>query len=91
MTQPSEAKMPKPPKYPHLMPVNEDQALGYLVEEAGEVLAAAGKSALWGFESYNPYLPEAERETNRAWLLREIDDLERAIFYARKFIGGENG
>lgn len=59
--------------------VTPGQALAHLVEEMGEVLAAAGKTQRWGPRSYNPELPEEERETNLTWLLREIADLERAI------------
>lgn len=55
--------------------------LGYLVEECGEVLAAVGKTQRWGLDSFNPELPEDRRETNRAWLLRELRDLKRAIYF----------
>lgn len=60
-------------------PRTPNQALGYLVEEAGEVLAAAGKSIRWGLDSYNPEIPLNERETNRDWLFRELQDLKAAI------------
>ena len=60
-------------------PRTTEQRLAYLVEECGEVLAALGKTGRWGLESYNPELPEAERETNREWILRELKDLRRAI------------
>lgn len=53
--------------------------LAHAVEEAGEFLAAAGKTQRWGPESFNPELPEAERETNRDWLLRELKDLRFAL------------
>ena len=55
------------------------QKFGYLVEECGEVQAAVGKTIRWGLDSYNPELPEEERETNREWVLRELKDLEQAI------------
>jgi hypothetical protein len=42
-----------------------------------------GKSIRWGLDSTNPELPEAERETNRDWILRELHDLEAAIAHAR--------
>jgi NTP pyrophosphatase (non-canonical NTP hydrolase) len=64
---------------PEYMPKNPQQRLGYLIEEAGEVLAAAGKTLRWGYESSNPELMPEERETNRAWLKRELKDLKRAI------------
>jgi NTP pyrophosphatase (non-canonical NTP hydrolase) len=53
--------------------------LAYLIEECGEVLAAAGKTARFGRDSYNPELPKAEQESNEEWLLREINDLKYAI------------
>ena len=51
-----------------------DKKLSHAIEEAGEFLAAAGKTQRWGRDNYNPYLPENERETNEQWLLRELDD-----------------
>ena len=60
--------------------------LGLLIEECGEVLAAAGKSVRFGLDSYNPELRAADREINRDWLLREIVDLERALAIARESI-----
>jgi NTP pyrophosphatase (non-canonical NTP hydrolase) len=64
-------------------PVTLDEKLGYLVEEAGEVLAAVGKTLRWGVESYNPDLGP-ESESNREWILRELDDLENAIKLVRE-------
>lgn len=60
-------------------PTSTKAKLGYLIEEAGEVLAAAGKSLRWGLNSYNPDVPFDQRETNQAWLLRELSDLKNAI------------
>jgi hypothetical protein len=54
-------------------------ALAHAVEEAGEFLAAAGKTLRWGKESVNPELPEAEQETNGVWLGRELADLQGAL------------
>ena len=68
---------------PQYAPRTIDQTLGYLVEECGEVLAAAGKSLRWGLDSVNPELPEEEQETNEEWLLRELTDLTRAIRLVR--------
>lgn len=62
---------------------NPTQVLAHLIEEAGEVLAAAGKSLRFGLDSVNPYVPLEEQETNRDWLLREIADLEQAIARVR--------
>ena len=55
------------------------QKFGYLVEELGELQSALGKSMRWGLDSYNPELPEEDRETNREWILRELADVRRAI------------
>ena len=71
------------PKLSRYEPRTCGQALGYLVEECGEVLAAAGKTLRWGPLSTNPTLPESEQETNRDWVLRELKDLEAAIKRAR--------
>lgn len=69
---------------PEYMPKTPEQRMGYLVEECGEVLHAAGKIQRWGLESYNPELPEAQRETNRQWLARELSNLEAAIAMIRE-------
>jgi len=66
------------PKKPQYEPIGDWDALGYFIEEAGEVLAAAGKTLRWGWNSYNPE-PGASRETNVEWLRREVADLEEAI------------
>jgi NTP pyrophosphatase (non-canonical NTP hydrolase) len=79
------------PKRPQYEPRGVEACLGYLVEECGEVLQAAGKSLRWGLESYNPELPPGERETNRTWLLREIADLEAAIARLHHALTGEVG
>ena len=68
---------------PEYQPKTTPQKLGYLVEECGEVLAAVGKTQRWGLESRNPK-PGSSRETNREWILRELDDLENAIAFVRK-------
>ena len=59
-------------------------ALAHVVEECGEVLAAAGKCQRWGMDSVNPELLPEDQETNREWLLRELDELEGAIARLRK-------
>jgi|GEM_PF-3050861 len=56
-----------------------DFCLSHLVEECGEVLAAAGKTQRWGALSVDPTLPEEQQETNADWLLRELADLKEAI------------
>jgi NTP pyrophosphatase (non-canonical NTP hydrolase) len=71
-------------------PITIDQKLGYLVEECGEVLAAVGKTQRWGLNSFNPE-PGASRETNREWILRELDDLENACHLVRSALDGSMG
>ena len=56
-----------------------DSCLGHLIEECGEVQAAAGKILRWGWYSVNPELPPEEQEKNIDWLEREITDLQGAI------------
>ncbi len=60
-------------------PKSTEQKLGKLVEECGEVLAAIGKTQRWGLESVNPDLPPEKQETNREWILRELEDLKLSI------------
>lgn len=70
---------------PEYEPSTLEAAVAYLVEECGEVLAAAGKSLRWGFASTNPELPLSQRESNINWLLRELADVETAINRVRAF------
>ena len=56
-----------------------DRRLAHLVEECGEVLAAAGKTQRWGARSVNPLLRDCEQETNLVWLRREMADLRQAM------------
>jgi len=56
-----------------------EKRLSHTIEEAGEFLAAAGKTQRFGLDSVNPLIPLEQRETNRAWLLRETEDLLSAI------------
>lgn len=65
------------------------QALAHLVEECGEVVAAAGKTMRFGWWSVNPELPPEKQETNLDWTLREIANLERAIAAFRAAIAEE--
>ena len=53
--------------------------LAHVVEECGEVLAAAGKTIRFGVFGVNPELPQSLQETNIDWLSRELEDLEAAI------------
>ena len=61
------------------MPETIEQKLGYLIEECGELQSALGKTIRWGLDSFNPELPPNERELNREWIWREIQDVKRAI------------
>lgn len=54
-------------------------AIGKAVEETGEFQQAIGKTIRWGWASFNPELPETERETNAAWVQREMRDLREAL------------
>jgi len=54
-------------------------AMGKAVEEAGEFLAAMGKTMRWGWYSVNPELPERDQEPNVSWVRREIADLRGAL------------
>jgi NTP pyrophosphatase (non-canonical NTP hydrolase) len=53
-------------------------ALSQLVEELGEVTAAAGKCGRFGFNSTNPKDPQ-NPETNLEWLTREMIDVAQAF------------
>jgi hypothetical protein len=56
-----------------------DFAVGKSVEEAGEFLAAIGKTLRWGWFSSNPELPADQQERNIEWVRREVDDLRGAL------------
>lgn len=56
-----------------------DKTLSHVIEECGEVLAAAGKLQRHGIYSVNPLLPVEQQETNINWLIRELVDLKQAI------------
>lgn len=64
---------------PQYEPKTREQFYGYLVEECGEVLHAAGKTLRWGELSANPEIPMRDRISNVAWLRREMGDLRGAI------------
>ena len=61
-----------------------DFCLKHLIEECGEVIAAAGKTLRWGPASTNPELPVEKQERNIDWLDRELVDLEKAIHRFRE-------
>ncbi len=54
-------------------------ACGKAIEEAGEFLAAMGKTQRWGWHSVNPELSPNQQETNEDWVRREIADLRGAL------------
>ena len=56
-----------------------DFAVGKAVEEAGEFLAAMGKTLRWGWSGVNPELPESDQESNAIWVKREMKDLRGAL------------
>jgi hypothetical protein len=68
-----------------------DFALAHAIEEAGEFLAAAGKTSRWGKLSSNPELPPREQETNICWLMREMVDLRGALKRLDDALEAENG
>jgi hypothetical protein len=76
------------PKY---MREGLDFAMGKAVEEAGEFLAAMGKTLRWGWRSYNPELPRGQRETNADWVKREMVDLRGALDNLEKEMNDPDG
>ncbi len=72
---------------PEYEPKTLEAILGKLVEECGEVQAACGKTLRFGLESTNPELPPEKRETNRAWILRELRDLRWAMLKVEVALG----
>lgn len=74
---------------PEYKSTSVQQSLAHVIEECGEVIAAAGKSLRWGLSSVNPELPLEQQESNRDWLFREITDLEQAILYLKSYIAYE--
>ncbi len=60
-------------------PKTIEAEMGWVVEEAGEVLAAIGKTQRWGLDSANPELPPKDQEKNGDWIARELKDLKKAI------------
>jgi hypothetical protein len=55
-----------------------DFARGKAIEEAGELLAALGKSLRWGWLSRNPE-SGASSEINADWVRREMADMRGAL------------
>jgi NTP pyrophosphatase (non-canonical NTP hydrolase) len=66
-------------KYAPTHASSPETKMGYLIEECGEVLQAAGKTLRWGADSVNPELPRKAQVKNRDWLKSELSDLKYAI------------
>lgn len=49
------------------------------IEECGEFISALGKTLCYGWYSYNPEIPINEREYNKEWVKRELDDALEAL------------
>jgi hypothetical protein len=64
------------PKY---MRPGLDFALAVAIEEAGEFLAAVGKTLRWGWYSVNPELSPEQQEPNFEWVQREMADIRVAL------------
>ena len=75
-----------PMSHERYLPMTLPNKLAHLAEEAGEVVAAVGKTLRFGLDSESPELPEGIREKNRVWLKREIEDLKRAIAKVEQFL-----
>lgn len=66
-------------------------AMGKAIEEAGEFLAAMGKTQRWGWDSVNPELPPAQQVTNEAWVRDEMHDLRDALDNLEKEMDSQFG
>lgn len=75
-------RMPKDIK-PEYIPQTFEQKLGYLIGEAGEAIAEAGRVVRFGVQGFNPELPVEEQIPNGQLLQNELRDLQRAIDYMR--------
>lgn len=71
------------------LPKNFEGQLAHVVEECGEVMAAAGKTMRFGRKSVDPTDTSAKPETNEQWLKREILDLTVALFRLRQTLDHE--
>jgi hypothetical protein len=60
--------------------------LDHAMEECGEFIADYGKMCRHGAFSYDPTVPESERENNIDAVLRELDDVVRTASRARNSI-----
>ncbi len=76
---------------PQYEPQTREQFFGYLIEECGEVLHAAGKTLRWGEMSVNPELKPCDQVTNLAWLRTEMADLRLALDRMEKHLDENYG
>ena len=58
----------------------EDERLALLIEECAEVIQAAAKIQRHGYGSVNPMVISDVKETNRAFLEKEIGHVQHALF-----------
>ena len=56
-----------------------DFAMGKAIAEAGELMAALGKTLRWGWSSVNPELPSTQQEPNASWVRREMAAVRHAL------------
>lgn len=64
---------------PQYMRPDLNCAVVLVIEKAGELQAALGKTLRWGWGSTNQELPVGDRETNEACVLREINGMRAAL------------
>lgn len=75
---------PIPPLTNDLAAKGLDDSVAHVMEEAGEVVAVAGKAGRFGLDSRNPALPGGNsRPMNAERLLQECDDFIRAVAIMR--------
>jgi hypothetical protein len=68
-------------------PRTELDHLAHVIEECGEVTQVAGKILRFGWGGSNPELPMDQQVTNKDALLKEVDDLGRAIVRLKHALG----
>lgn len=64
---------------PRFLQEGFEHCLHHAVEECGEFISAAMKLDRWGPFSVDPTIPEAQQETNLAWMRREMDDVRQTL------------
>ena len=63
----------------------------HAIEEMAECTQAIAKALRWGWHSVNPLLPEADQETNLAWVRREMKDTWDALLRLQRALDREFG